>query len=490
MDDTRMGVSTQTLVSVGGSTSSAPAKKLPQYIAAIFVTLGAMAAGTTLAWTSPANAELDCATNSGHCYTANELSWIGACMPLGAFAMVLPIGYLLDLVGRKLTMLCLVPPFVAGWACIVWGDTVVWLCVGRLLTGGMGGAFSLTAPVYTSEIAQKEIRGTLGGYYQLMLTVGILFVYLLGLGVELFWISIACGVMPILFAAAFIFMPETPLYRLKQGRGDEARKALQWFRGPHYDVEPELAEMRESVESSAKEKVSLWKAFNTPAARKGVLVAFGLMIFQQLSGVNAVIFYTSDIFKSAGSDIEPAVSTVIVGVMQVAATFVSSLVVDKLGRRILLLVSDSVMALCSLLLGIFFLLQDQKQADQIGWLPLVSMCLFIVVFSLGFGPIPWMMMSELFAPTIKGVASSVACLLNWFLAFIVTKFFSDMKDAFGSDVTFFIFAAISTLGTVFVFFIVPETKGKSLEEVQRVLGGEATEDKRQQVEETTAVEKF
>jgi SP family facilitated glucose transporter-like MFS transporter 8 len=132
------------------------------------------------------------------------------------------------------------------------------------------------------------------------------------------------------------------------------------------------------------------------------------------------------------------------------------------------------MAICTLLLGIFFYLKTEGEDVDIGWLPLTSVCLFIVVFSLGYGPIPWMMVGELFAPQIKGFASSISCVLNWILAFIVTRFYSDLAIAFGTHITFWIFAVISAIGTVFVFFVVPETKGKTLDQIQKELGGSAS----------------
>jgi SP family facilitated glucose transporter-like MFS transporter 8 len=181
------------------------------------------------------------------------------------------------------------------------------------------------------------------------------------------------------------------------------------------------------------------------------------------------------LFQSAGSELEPSTATIIVGVIQAVATFISTLVVDLLGRRILLLLSDLVMAICALLLGIYFYLMNETDVDtnNLGWLPLTSVCLFIVVFSLGYGPIPWMMVGELFAPQIKGFASSLSCVLNWILAFVVTRFFSDLASSFGIHITFWIFAVISAIGTVFVFFLVPETKGKTLDQIQKELGGSA-----------------
>nr|CAD7452755.1 unnamed protein product [Timema tahoe] len=182
MDDPQLGVSTQTLVSSKGEFQSA--KRLPQYLAAISVTIGAFALGNVLAWTSPTADELSQTTNNNFTstlMTQSEWSWVGSLMNIGAALVVLPVGYLIDKIGRKFTMLGLVFPFTAGWFLMVWAkQTVPLYYVGRIVTGMMGGAFSLTAPVYVSEIAESDIRGTLGTYFQLMVTVGILFVYVLG----------------------------------------------------------------------------------------------------------------------------------------------------------------------------------------------------------------------------------------------------------------------------------------------------------------------
>lgn len=181
------------------------------------------------------------------------------------------------------------------------------------------------------------------------------------------------------------------------------------------------------------------------------------------------------LFQSAGSTLEASTATIIVGVIQTIATFFSTLFVDRIGRRILLFISDLVMAVCTLVLGVYFFLKTETTDDtsSIGWLPVTSVCLFIITFSLGYGPIPWMMVGELFAPQIKGFASSLSCVLNWILAFIVTRFYSDLAVSFGTHTTFWIFSVISVIGTVFVFFLVPETKGKTLDEIQKELAGSA-----------------
>ncbi|EGI59828.1 PREDICTED: facilitated trehalose transporter Tret1 isoform X1 [Acromyrmex echinatior] len=467
----KIGISQQTLVSTDGL---GRAKRLPQYLAGLAATLGALAAGMVLGWTSPAGENgVNLAKNYDIKISITEFSWIGSLATLGAGAMCIPIGIIADLIGRKTAMLIMVVPFTIGWLLIIFSNSVLMFYFGRFITGLSGGAFCVAAPLYTAEIAEKEIRGTLGSYFQLLLTVGILAAYVFGAIIEnMRTLSIICAVMPLIFFGIFFFMPETPVYYLKKGNEEAARKSLIKFRGNEYDVEAELQAHREALEETRRSGRSFFDSIKSPAAKKGFVIAYGLMLFQQMSGVNSIIFYSSDIFSRAGNAISPDIATIIVGTVQVVSVFFGTLVVDKLGRRILLLISITVMFLMTLLLGIYFYCLDHTTAfDNITWFALIPLCTFLVVFSVGFGPIPWMMMPEIFAPEVKGIAGSSACLFNWLMAFIVTKFYSDMKEAVQSYGTFWIFSLFSAVGTLFVYFLVPETKGKTLDQIQRELNG-------------------
>lgn len=226
-----------------------------------------------------------------------------------------------------------------------------------------------------------------------------------------------------------------------------------------------------------------------PSTRRALFISLGLMVFLQLSGINIVMFYTVSIFASAKTGIEPELATILVGAMQVLATFVAAMIVDRVGRRILLLVSIVVMSLSLLMLGVYFQLKQQngdESVEAINWLPVFALCLYIVAFSLGFGPIPWLMVGELFAPDVKGVAGSAAGSFSWLFAFAVTKSFVNVQSAIGTGGTFFLLAGFSLVGTVFVWLVVPETKGKSLAEIQRMLGGGQQEAERSIDTGTTA----
>ncbi|GBP15440.1 Facilitated trehalose transporter Tret1 [Eumeta japonica] len=454
-------------------------RKLPQYVAALSATLGALAAGSLLGWSSPVGPKITQANSTEYDFeiTTSQADWISSLVNVGAALICFPIGLIMDRLGRKNTMLLLVLPFTLAWVLIIWAVNVPMLMIGRFIAGIAGGAFCVTAPAYTSEIAQDSIRGTLGSYFQLMITVGILFAYAVGSYTSVFLFNILCALIPLIFGCVFFFMPESPSFLVVKGRNEQARRALVRLRGRNYDVDTELNRLKDKEDEKRNQNVPFSVALRRKTAVKALIICYMLMIFQQLSGINAVIFNTSKIFESAGATIPAEISTIVIGVIQVLATFVSSLIVDKLGRRILLLFSALVMCLCLTALGIYFFLQDTHGEDSdilapIGWLPLVSLSLFIIAFSLGFGPIPWMMAGELCLIDIKAFVGSTAGTLNWLLSFIVTSTFNSMNDAFGTGQVFWIFAAIMVLAFIFIFFVVPETKGKSVDEIQIMLGGE------------------
>lgn len=191
----------------GTSTS----RTFPQYVAALAAAGGAFAAGTLLGWTNPAQTPLEDG-EYGFSVSEDQFSWIGSSMNLGAAAVCIPIGFAINWFGRKPTMLGLVLPFTLGWALLIWAQNVEMMYAARVILGIAGGAFCVTAPMYTGEIAHKDIRGMLGSFFQLMITLGILFVYAIGAGLDVFYISVVCGVIPLIFGLIFFFMPETPTY--------------------------------------------------------------------------------------------------------------------------------------------------------------------------------------------------------------------------------------------------------------------------------------
>lgn len=257
-----------------------------------------------------------------------------------------------------------------------------------------------------------------------------------------------------------------------KNKKEEAMDALKRLRDDDMVVEAEVNELIK--EELNRRSQNTTQALNRKSSKKAIMIAFGLMFFQQLSGINAVIFYTNTIFQDANVDLEPRYATILIGVIQVLATLASTLVVDRLGRKILLMTSFSLMALCTLTLGIFYKIKSMSE-DSVkgqGWICLFALCLFIVAFSIGAGPLPWLCLSEIFASDIRAIAGSLTGTLNWTLAFAVTASYPHAREYIGPFACFIVFAILSLIGTLFAKFIVPETKGISNAEIQKLLGDE------------------
>lgn len=357
--------------------------------------------------------------------------------------------------------------------------------------GFAGGAFFVVAPAYIGEIATKNVRGTLSSYLQLMVTIGILFAYAVGHFFTLKTFNIICATLPLIFGAIFIWMPESPYFYVMKNRLTNAEQSLKWLRGEEYNYHDELIEIQIENELLARNRVSVLAALTKPATKRALMISMCLVLFVQFSGINAVIFYTGFIFDATNAGIQASVATIIVGVMQVVATFIASLTVDKLGRRALLMLSGAVMCICNIGLGIYFYLHDAKSdyITHLSWLPILSLCVYIIAFSLGLGPIPWVLVAEIFTTEAKAIASSMTGATSWLIAFIVTKFFSNVRDLIGIGQTFFVFAGFAAICTVFVICMVPETKGKSFNEIQQSLfSGPANGRDDNQTTETNASE--
>lgn len=388
--------------------------------------------------------------------------------------MCIPTGFICDIIGRKSTLLSLVIPFTAGWALIYFANNIIMLYFGRLLTGMAVGACCVAAPLYTSEIAHKSIRGVLGSYFQLMVTVGIFLAYLFGKYLNPYWFTILCASIPVIFFCVFSFQPESPVYLLKKGFYEEAKHSLLLLRGNLYDVDEELREIESILKDRSQTMVSLSETFRRSYVVKALIISFALMFFQQFSGINIIILYCTDIFKMSSISLDANTATILVGGFQMISTFLASLMIDRLGRRCLLIISTTIITLSNILLAIYFTLKYRSDItsdtlNDISFLPVGVLCVFVIVFSLGLGPIPWLISSEIFAPEIRSVCGSVAGTINWFLAFIITKFYKEIAEFIGEDSVFYICGILSLIGALFVFYFVPETKGKSINEIQNDL---------------------
>ncbi|XP_062129246.1 facilitated trehalose transporter Tret1-2 homolog [Drosophila sulfurigaster albostrigata] len=465
------------------------AKVLPQYIAGLSAAFGAFCMGASMGWSAPVEQMLTKEEAYGFPISDDEFGWISSLLTLGATCVCIPAGFVIDWIGRKPTMLALIPPYMVGWILMIFANNVAMLYFGRFILGVCGGAFCVTASMYTTEISTLSTRGTLGSFFQLNTVSGLLYGYIVGGYLPLLTINILCAILPLIFVTVHFFMPESPVYLAMKNRPEDATKSLKWLRGQDFDVSDELKEiMEETNKQDDKPKESVWKALRRPLTLKGIGIAVILQALQQWTGINAIMFYSTSIFEDVGSGLSGTICTILIGATQVVMTLIATMIIDKAGRRILLLISSVFMAITTCLMGVYFIMQesDPSSVESLGWLPITSILLFIVFFSIGFGPVPWLLMAELFTDDVKSVAGSIAGTSNWFSAFLVTKLFPLLKNAIGSAPTFWIFTVIAIIAIFYCMFFVPETKGKTLIEIQHILAGGKLPPKNETETETEA----
>lgn len=394
----------------------------------------------------------------------------GASAILGCIPGAMLAGFLSDRFGRK--KLLFISAILFGLSSLLSAlpRTFEEFLLARFI-GGLGiGAASMICPVYIAEMSPERLRGRLGALFQLGIVTGIfltLFINMLiqGMGDEAWntasgwrWMLGTGGVPALLFLGLLFAVPESPRWLAQKGQENKAREIFEKIDGPAHAEE----EMRAIREVSGGDEGRLSELFSGPF-RKPMLIAIILMACSQFCGINAIMYYSTEIFESAGGGKDAAfTSTVWVGVINLLFTFVAIALVDKAGRRPLLLIGTAIQVIALGLVGWMF------HTGQSGFQLLVCVVLFIAAFAMALGPVGWLFCSEIFPNKLRGRAMSVAALTVWICCYVVAQTFPMMNESpsIGPALTFWIYAAVSLFAFVFVFAMVPETKGRTLEEIE------------------------
>ena len=331
-----------------------------------------------------------------------------------------------------------------------------------------------------SECSYAEIRGFLGSLLALFMAGGVLLSYIMGAWLPWNQIAWASAVFPALLLFVIIPLPESPVWLLSKGRTSDAQKALKWLHHQQQTANDSiLVELQqtsvyaitsETTQTTNNKSVSGFS--RKELFRRPVLVPFALtftlLICQELSGINAIIFYTVSIFHSAGSELDDHIATIIVGLVLLLANFVSLFIVDRAGRKPLLITSGAVMCVALAALGTHFHLEKNGVSQSLGLLPVISLITFMVGFSIGYCGIPFLLMGELIPEKQRSFLSSIAGSVNLGIMFVVLKTYHDLKNSVGEDGTFWLYSFVCLCSCFYVYFLFPETKGKSLIEIEEL----------------------
>ena len=406
--------------------------------------------------------------------TPAQEGFAGASAILGCIPGAMAAGFISDRFGRKKVLFLCAILFGLSALLSAVPRTFGEFLVARFI-GGLGiGACSMVCPVYVSELAPARKRGSLGTLFQLGIVIGIfltLFInaWIQGRGDEA-WNTVAgwrwmfgAEVAPALLLLALLFLaPESPRWLIQAGREEEARRILAGVGGAAH-AHQEIGAVREVL---AQEEGRFRELF-APRFRVPLLVAVGLMAVSQFSGINAIMYYSTKIFTTAGIGVQDAfLASVIVGLVNVCFTFVALAFVDRAGRRPLLLIGLAVQVAALSTVGALF-------AAGVGGIALlVAILAFIAAFAMALGPIPWIVCSEVFPTKIRGRAMSLATFVIWTSCYAVAQTFPILNDhpAIGPAKTFLVYAACSLAGFLFVLLRLPETKGRTLEQIEQGWG--------------------
>ncbi len=408
--------------------------------------------------------------------TPAQMGWAAASALVGSILGCMIAGVLSDAIGRKkvlilAAMLFAVSAIGSGLAQTI--DVFVWY---RIL-GGIGvGIASMITPMFISEIAPANIRGRLVSFYQFAIVFGIFIIYFVNYfiarqGSEIWnvesgwrWMFASEAIPAVIFLGFLIVIPESPRWLIAKQRIEKARGILQRIFGAQ--AESQLAD----IQSTVGREAGSWKMLLQPRVLKIVLIGVVLAVLQQAVGINVILYYAPEIFKTLGSDVNAALlQTIVIGVFNMGFTIVAMVKVDQLGRRPLLLVGSLGMAVCLLTIGLLAFFQITSIFS------LILILGYISFFALSVGPVVWIILSEIFPTSIRGRAMSIATVFLWATNYLISQTFPIIDEnpwlveRFHHGFSFWLYAAMCILMFLFVLKFIPETKGKTLEEIERDL---------------------
>ena len=404
-----------------------------------------------------------------------DIGWVVGSALLGCIAGVLLVGRLTDWVGRWRMFFVSALLFVISALWCYFANSVSDLVLARMV-GGLGVGFgSLLVPIYIAEISPPKIRGALVSLHQLGIVTGMTLAYVvnawIGRGSNEVWLAehgwrlmlAACGIPALVFLALMYWIPESPRWLIKRGRDDEALRVLRRL----HDESTALAEAQEIRAAVGQEQGKIRELFR-PGVRNVMFMAMTLALFQAITGINVIMYYAPSIYASVGVGTSSALAQqVINGLALIAGTVSSMFVVDRLGRRPIMLMAITAMGLSLALVGVFF---GNASSAGLGYGTVLCTLLYIYAFNFGMGGIYWVMVSEIFPTRIRGAASSLSVVFLWGGNYLVLLIFPSMLDVLKGHV-FYVFAGICALCLAFISYFVPETKGKTLETIEGELFG-------------------
>lgn len=443
----------------------------PQVLAILIVCLSSFTSGALFVWSSPSIVKI-VNDNENYNISEDEAAYFTFIPAIGMILFSFAFFNLNDFIGRKKTILCIAIPHITAWLLIAFAKSVYVFYLSRLISGIADAAAFASIPMYLGEVATPSVRGSWGNTFTTSIYIGQLCINIVGSYCSIQTTAFVFVLFPIAFAILMFFMPETPYYYLMKGNVDKARSSLRFLRRRE-NVEEELEDIKAAMQRQMSEP-NTWKdLFTIISNRRALFCGFFLRYSQQLAGISAFVTFNQLFFSKAGGNVGPEVSSIIYCALIAMLNISASFTLDRFGRKKSFLFSISCCTLCLYLESAFLYIDEFTDADVTNWnwVPLTMLILFCIFGSFGISIVPTLMMSELFSASIKGKA---LCVLNMgfgVVAIFSMQLFHVLMSNVGLFSPFLFYAICSTISSVLTVFFIPETKGKTLEEIQQVLRG-------------------
>ncbi|XP_031622892.1 facilitated trehalose transporter Tret1-like [Contarinia nasturtii] len=454
-----------------------------QYFAAFVVNMLSAGYGVTAGWASPSLILLtsdETPLQSGQ-ITMDEASAVAALTSLGGLIGNIFFGWITSKFGRKNPLVFMTIPTIISWLLILYGQNVFHLYASRILSGFVGGGIFVIVPAFLSEIAVDRVRGVLGSMLTLTCNVGILLAFIFGKYLDYFATPKIVIALTVACAILLFFLHESPSVLIKANKTLEAEKSIKFYQNLNVNndkdfkhLQSEMNRLQNTIANVNEDKTSdnsfKWSDLTVAPGKNAMMIGIVLVLLNQFCGCVAMLNYTAKIFKDAGSNMDPNMSAIVVGIIQLIGSYVTTNLVDRAGRKFLYVVSSIGIALGLITLGTYMMLKTSGYNVEIfNWVPITSFSFVIFIGSWGVLTLPFLVISEIMPEKLKNFGPSFCMIILWSSQFLVVKYLPLLTDTLGFHYTLFIFAGVCLFGAMFIIASMPETKGRSYDEIMKML---------------------
>ncbi|XP_013201154.1 facilitated trehalose transporter Tret1 isoform X2 [Amyelois transitella] len=466
---------------------------LRQVIACFLANLGTINTGMAFGFSATSLPQMKDPNSTVH-INDDQAGWIASLSAAGTPVGCIVSGYMMDNFGRKMTLVITEVPLICGWLLISMAQNVPMIYIGRLLVGFGSGMVGAPARVYTAEVSQPHLRGMLGALASVGVSTGVLIQYVIGSMTT--W-NVLAGIsasIPMLSLLTMIFLPETPNFLLQQDKREKAESSLAKLRGGSCDLQEEIQRMitfkeKNHVEplKSAKE---IFKAVIAPSALKPFLILALYFLIYQWCGINTITFYAIEIFQASGSTMSKSVFAISLGIVRLIFTIVGCVLCRRCGRRPLTFVSSIGCSVTMIILAVYMyyvkLWKENDVEPVYSWIPPACIYVFVISCTIGYLIVPWVMIGEVYPTQVRGIIGGMTTCAAHLSVFSVVKTFPLLRSLIDFYGAFALYGSITVFGTVFFYFFLPETKGRTLQEIEDYFCGRTKSLKKQSSITSTA----